>query len=428
MVDVVVSRSERLKGEVCAPPSKAYTHRTLIAALLSNGVSRISNPLSSNDTQATVRAILGFGAEVEQRETAWTVRGTMPLNRPVDPIDCAESGATLRFMTPVAALAPGTSSFNLEASLARRPINPLLRCLKQLGAACKLQNSEKGWYVEVQGGGIKGGRASIRGDISSQFISGLMFACPMAEKTTEIDVTTPVESKSYIQATAEVLDRHCVKVSISNDFRRFDIPSNQQYRQYDHEIPGDFSSAAFVLAAAAINSSSKVRVKNLDYRTTQGDKAILDILKQMGSTVYARDGYVEVEGNQLQAVEIDARNNPDLVPVCAALACYSKGTSKILNARRLRYKESDRLASLNCELNKMGAKIREGKDDLIIEGPSEMHGAVIDPHNDHRIAMACTIAALHARGRTRIQGSECVSKSYPRFFDDLRSLGADIGD
>jgi len=423
LADVVVKRSERFGGEVYAPPSKAYTHRMMIAALLSRGVSKISNPLSSDDTQATLEAIEAFGAEVELEETCWTIKGTPSLEAPKNPVDCGESGATLRFMIPVAALAPGPSTFTPGLSLSRRPLEPLLQSLKQLGAESSLQRREKGSIVRVHGGGIRGGKTSMRGDISSQFISGLLFACSRAEENTEITVTTPLESRSYVQMTLEVLEKHGVRVSASNDLRQLRVPSNQNYGPYDHKVPGDFSSASFLLAAAAI-TCSKVKVKNLDHRTAQGDKAMLGILDEMGLKVRVEDEYVEVEGKQLNAVDVDAKDIPDLVPVCVALACYSKGTSKLYNARRLRYKESDRLSSLHAELKKMGSDIKMNEDSLVIRGPCPLHGATIDPHNDHRIAMACAVAALGASGETRIRNSECVRKSYRNFFDDLRSLGA----
>ncbi|KPV63558.1 MAG: 3-phosphoshikimate 1-carboxyvinyltransferase [Candidatus Bathyarchaeota archaeon BA2] len=426
MVDVVVGKSEHLEGEVWAPPSKAYTHRMLIAASLSKGNSKILNPLVSDDTKATLRAVKAFGAKAEPKKKCWTIRGVDSLRTPKNPIDCGESGATLRFMTPVAALAPESSIFIFGSSLERRPIAPLLQSLKQLGTESSLQVKEGSSLVRIHGGGIRGGKTSIRGDISSQFISGLLFACPRAERDTEVDVTTPLESRSYVQMTIEVLSKHGIKVSASNDFTRLEIPSNQTYKPCDHEVPGDFSSAAFLLAAAAI-TSSKVKVKNLDSHSMQGDKAILDILAEMGSKLKVDDECAEIEGGQkLDAIDVDARDIPDLVPVCAVLACYSKGTSKIYNAKRLRYKESDRLASLHLELKKMGAEITMKEDGLIIKGPCTMHGATIDPHNDHRIAMACAVAALSAEGETKIQNPECVSKSYPSFFDDLRLLGANI--
>jgi len=425
LVDIVIKRSEHLEGEVYAPSSKAYTHRMLIAAFLSRGTSKISNPLVSDDTEATLEAVKAFGAEAELRENYWRIRGLDSLRTPRSPIDCGESGATLRFMVPVAALALGPSVFTFGSSLERRPIAPLLQSLKQLGAESNLQLKEGSSLVRIQGGGLRGDKTSIRGDISSQFISGLLFACPKAKKDTEISITTPLESRNYVQMTMEILDKHDIKIFASDNFTRLEIPSNQNYNPRNHEVPGDFSSAAFLLAAAAI-TSSKLKVKNLDYHTTQGDKAILDILKEMGSKVRVSNDCVEVKGEQLNAIDLDAKNIPDLVPVCAVLACYSRGTSKIYSAKRLRYKESDRLFSLHAELNKMGAEIMVKEDGLVITGPCKMHGTTIDPHNDHRIAMACTVAALAASGETKIQNSECVNKSYPRFFDDLRLLGANI--
>jgi len=421
----VVKRSERFGGEIYAPPSKAYTHRVTIAALLSNGVSKILNPLYSDDTQATLKAIEAFGAETKLEENCWTIKGTSQLKTPDNPIDCGESGATLRFMIPIAALASGPSTFTLGESLRKRPLEPLLQSLKQLGAESSLQLSEKTATVKVQGGGIKGGKTSIRGDVSSQFISGLLFACPRAEEDAEINVTTPLESRNYVQMTMEVLNKHNVKVFTSKDFRKLRVLCNQSYVPRRHMVPGDFSSAAFLLAAAAI-TSSRVKVKNLNRHTKQGDKAILNILEKMGSKVTVKDEYVEVEAKQLNAVDVDAKDIPDLVPVCASLACYSKGVSKLYNARRLRYKESDRLSSLYTELKKMGADITIVEDGLIVSGPCLLQGASINPHNDHRIAMACAIAALGASGETMIQNSECVKKSYPNFFDDLQLLGADV--
>lgn len=424
-MEAIVERTPHLEGVVSAPPSKAYTHRMLIAALLSKGTSKISNPLDSDDTQATLRAIEALGAKTELQENCWTIHGQEMLKTPDGPINCRESGSTLRFMIPVAALAPGPSTFILGSSLEKRPVAPLLDSLKQLGAESDLQQNKDGSSVKVCGGGIRGGKTSIRGDISSQFISGLLFACPKAEKDTEIAVTTMLESKGYVQMTMEILAAHGIKASVTSDFSRLLIPSNQSYSLCDHTVPGDFSSAAFLLAAAAI-TSSKITVKNLDYQTMQGDKAIVNILERMGSEVKTENKSVEVEGRQLKAVDIDAKNIPDLVPVCTVLACYAKGTSEIYNAKRLRYKESDRLDSLHAELKKMGAEIVMKEDGLIIKGPCAMHGATVNPHNDHRIAMACAVAALGARGETKIQNSECINKSYPQFFNDLRSLGANI--
>jgi 3-phosphoshikimate 1-carboxyvinyltransferase len=427
MANVVVRKADKLNGEVCAPPSKAYTQRMLITTSLSCGTSKISGPLVSDDTEAALRAVKALGAKVTVAEDCWTVKGAQPLSGARKPIDCGESGATLRFMIPVAALAPESSVFVLGKSLERRPIEPLLQSLKQLGAEAHHQRLGGKASIVVQGGGISGGKTVIRGDISSQFISGLMFACPMARTDTEIILITSLESKGYVKMTYVVLAEHGVKVHISEESNRIHIPSNQVYKPCDHRVPGDFSSAAFLLAAAAI-TNSEVSVKNLSYETEQGDKAVLGILKQMGVNGKVCPDHVEVEskGSLLKAVNVDAKDIPDLVPVCAVLACYAKGTSKIHDAYRLRYKESDRLLSLYLELKKMGAQIAIDEGSLAVKGPCALHGAVIDPHDDHRIAMACAVAALGASGETRIQNAECVRKSYPMFFDDLRVLGVDV--
>jgi len=422
-MEVTVENTNHLKGVVSAPPSKAYTHRMLIASLLSNGASKISNPLVSDDTQATLEAVKAFGAETELHENCWTINGPEKLKTPNHPIDCRESGSTLRFMIPVAALAPGHSTFLFGASFERRPVAPLLESLKELGGESAVQRN--GSSVTVCGGGIRGGKTSIRGDISSQFISGLLFACPKAKEDTEISVTTKLESKGYVEMTLEVLVKHGLEGAVNSDLSRLWIPSNQSYVPCDHTVPGDFSSAAFLLAAAAV-TSSRVTVNRLEYQTSQGDRAIVGVLEEMGASVKIGDDSVDVEGGQLVGVDIDAKDIPDLVPVCAVLACYAEGRSEIYNAKRLRYKESDRLDSISTELKKMGADITVNEDGLTINGSCPLHGATVDPHNDHRIAMACAVAALGAKGETKIQNIECINKSYPQFFSDLRLLGANV--
>ena len=425
MVDAIIKGGQRLKGEVSAPPSKSYTHRTLIAALLSNGVSQISNPLFAEDTQATLRAITAFGAKADLQDGLWRIQGAGSIETPLAPIDCGESGSTLRFILPVSALASGSSVFSLGRSLARRPLMPLLQSLRQLGVESTSRLDNETPLVEIRGGGIKGGEVTIVGDVTSQFISGLLFGCSKAETDTEIFITTPLESKNYVKMTIEILSKHGVRVFTCDEMTRLKIPSSQGYEACNHDIPGDFSSAAFLLAAAAV-TSSKLKVKNLNCHTAQGDERILSILEEAGSRIETTDDCVEVEGRGLCAIKVDAEDTPDLVPVCAPLACYSEGISKIYNAKRLRYKESDRLTLLQGELNRMGGRIMIDEDGLVIEGPCKMQGARINPHGDHRIAMACAVAALAADGETVIQNCECVSKSYPRFFEDLRLLGADV--
>jgi len=426
MVDVIVKKTEKLSGEICAPPSKSYTQRMLIAASLSNGISKVSNPLWSVDTKATLHAVTALGALVKQEEECWTVARENPLESAKQPIECGESGATLRFMIPIASLAPDPSLLVFDGSFKNRPIEPLLKSLDDLGAKAHIKKFNNKDAVLVEGGGILGGETSIPGDISSQFISGLMFACPLAKVDTEITISTPLESEDYVKMTLETLSMFGIRVDVYDRFDRLVIPANQVYKPCDCKVPGDFSSAAFLLAAAAI-TNSKVKINNLDHESQQGDTAILGILSHMGVEGKVCEDSVEILGTgDLQAVDINAKNIPDLVPVCAILACYAKGTTHISNAKRLKLKESDRLAALHAELSKMGAKITIEPDGLTIKGLSSLHGAVIDPHNDHRVAMACAVAALRAEGQTTIQDAGCVRKSYPQFFTSLKSLGAEI--
>jgi 3-phosphoshikimate 1-carboxyvinyltransferase len=425
MADVTVKKTEKLGGQVFAPPSKSYTQRMVIAAALSNGASKISNPLLSEDTEATLRAVTALGAKVAIAEGCWTIEGSKTLKGSEEPIDCGESGATLRFMIPVAALATDSSILVFRGSIEKRPVEPLLASLKELGAQAYIGKLDGLDAVFVEGSGIVGGETSIPGDVSSQFISGLMFACPKAEVDTEIMLSSPLESVDYVKMTQDVLANHGIKVPAHKD--HIHVPAGQTYMPADGRVPGDFSSASFLLAAAAI-TKSKVQINNLKYASVQGDKAIMGTLKHMGvnGKVCADSIVIEGSGNMLKPIEVDAKNIPDLVPAITVLACYAKGTSHIFGAHRLRLKESDRLESLYLELTKMGAQITIKSDGLIIEGGSPLHRAVINPHNDHRIAMACAVAALRADGETTIQNAECVRKSYPQFFTHLKQLGADV--
>ena len=425
MVKVTIKKTQKLSGQICAPPSKSYTQRMVIAAALSNGVSKVSNPLLSEDTEATLRAVTALGAKVNIVKDCWKVEGATPLKGAKEPIDCGESGATLRFMIPIAALASASSTLIFRGSIERRPVTPLLESLKELGANVFSGKLGAKAAVFVEGGGILGGKTKIQGDVSSQFISGLMFACPNAKLDTEITLTSQLESADYVRMTGHVLDIYGIKTSIEEN--RIYIPANQTYLPIDSRVPGDFSSIAFLLAAAAI-TSSKVQIKNIDYLSIQGDKAILNVLKYMGVNGKVCEDSIEIvgSGSRLNAIEINAKNIPDLVPAIAVLACYAKGTSRIFGAHRLKLKESDRLNSLYVELGKMGAHIGVDNDSLTVKGPCSLHCAEIDSHNDHRVAMACAVAALGAEGETTIRNAECVRKSYPQFFIHLRQIGADI--
>ncbi|MEM2936333.1 MAG: 3-phosphoshikimate 1-carboxyvinyltransferase [Candidatus Bathyarchaeia archaeon] len=426
MTNLIVRKTENLSGTVEAPPSKAYTHRALIAASLSEGRSSIQKPLFCDDTMATIKGCSLLGAKIRRVKGSLMMDGTPRPVTPKDIIHCGGSASTIRFLTPLCSLADGISVLTGNEGLRRRPMEPLLDALRQLGVQCYSTQGDGYPPVVVFGGGIRGGGASIRGDISSQFVSGLLFGTPKAERDTEIVVTTQLESKPYVTMTLDILQKHGIKIGSSPDYGRFSVPCGQAYTPFNHIIEGDYSSAAFLLAAAAI-TNSHVKITNLRRDTLQGDRKLIEILQEMGFQVKMGEDYVETLGaNQgLKGIEVDLRDMPDLVPVCAALACHAHGETVIRGAGRLRLKESDRIASLSIELRKMGGKIMESEEGFIIQG-GRLHGAEIDSHNDHRIAMACAVAALGAEGITTIRRIECVDKSYPDFVKDLLSLGGEV--
>jgi len=426
MTNLYITKSPKLAGRIKAPPSKAYTHRALITALLSDGASEIYDPLICDDTVATLEACEAFGASVKPKLNKIVVKGSLHLKTPDDAINCRESGSTIRFMTPIAALPSGITILTGGSSLRRRPIGELLEALSKLGVKCYSTREDGYPPVVVFGGGIQGGETSIVGHVSSQYVSGLLFACPRASKDTEIHVVTPLESKPYVKLTMEVLATQGIQIEASPNLQKFHIPAQQMYAPSDYKIPGDYSSAAFLLAAGAI-TKSKVVLTNLSKKTTQADVAIIQILQEMGVNIKVEENSVEIDGgNRLKNFSLDASATPDLVPVCAVLACYAEGQTRISHAKRLRIKESDRLSATRSELTKMGANITETKDGLLIQGPSKLRGCEIDPHNDHRIAMACAAAALGAGGVTIIKDSQCINKSYPQFVHDLKNLGAKV--
>jgi 3-phosphoshikimate 1-carboxyvinyltransferase len=245
----------------------------------------------------------------------------------------------------------------------------------------------------------------------------------LAQEETEIRVTNRLESKPYVSLTISILEKHGIKIEASTNLRKFRIPSNQRYKTATHIVPGDYSSAAFLMAAAAITGSS-IGIDNLV--PGQPDSSILLYLHQMGISIETVENRVQISGGDLAGIEVDARDCPDLVPVIAALGCKAEGITRIIQAKRLRYKESDRLSSIAQELQKFGVRISEDNESLTVVGSKTLVGAKVDTHQDHRIAMACTILGLTSKGRTEINHTECVEKSYPRFFKDLGSLGGRV--
>lgn len=415
---VTIIPTRALSGDVTAPPSKAQTHRALVAGLLSQGTTTINNPLSCNDTEATANAVSILGAEVGRRPGVWLVGGKGKPNPPTDEIQCGESGVTLRFMIPIISLTGAAATLRALPSLLKRPLQPLIDAMEQLGVKVTVNRDS----IIVEGGPPKGRVVRLPGDVSSQFISGILFAGPYLEQGLSLEITSHVESGSYLKLTIETLKLHRIAVQANMEMSLLEIPPRQRYRATEHSISGDYSSAAFFLAAAPI-ARSKILVRNLPKTTFEPDSAILRILSEMGVGTSSLDNGLLVHGDRMRATSSDISDCPDLGPIIATLGCYADGETKISGAARLRYKESDRLAAITEELNSLGANIIETEDGLIVHGPSQLHGGRVKAHGDHRIAMALSVAALGASNEVEIEEAECVSKSYPNFFNDLRSLG-----
>ncbi|MBN2014634.1 MAG: 3-phosphoshikimate 1-carboxyvinyltransferase [Candidatus Altiarchaeota archaeon] len=411
-----------LRGVVSAPPSKSLTHRAVIVASLAGGRSRIDNALIAADTLASVEACKVIGSRIRVEGNKLSVEGVGGRPRlPEKTIDVGNSGTTLRIMSAVVSLCSGAVTLTGDESIRKRPMQPLLTALSELGV--KTSSAEGKPPITVEGP-LKGGVCRIRGDVSSQFISGLLIVAPLAEEDVRVKLSTPPISKPYIDLTVDGMKKSGVLVEKEAD--GFFIPSGQRYSARDHVIEGDYSSAAFILAAAAL-TGSEVTVKGLSSDSLQGDRAIIDVLERMGAEISLRADKVKVlSGSGLRGVELDMGDTPDLVPITAVLGALAEGRTLIQNVAHLRFKESDRLRAVASELAKMGARIQEKKDGLVIDGVDSLKGAKVSGWNDHRIVMSLAVAGLRAEGETTIDSAESMDVSFPGFVSVMEGLGADV--
>lgn len=393
-MSVVKIENSILRGRVTVPASKSVAHRAMICSFLAGG-GNVSPLVSSKDMQATAQAI-----------------GS--LKNGGDVCDCIESGSTLRFMIPVAAALGKTVTFVGSGKLPNRPIGDYLRLLPQHGVTCE---SEGGLPLKISGK-LTAGTFEIAGNVSSQYITGLMLALPVLDGDSEIVLTTPLQSKPYVDMTVDVLKRYGVDVAETE--RGYFVRGNQRFTVQDFMVEGDWSQAAFFLAAGAIGGD--VTVDGLNIGSTQGDKRIVEVIKKFGAKVTVTENSVHAEKSALCGITLDASDIPDMVPTVAVLAAFASGTTVIKGAERLRYKESDRIESVVANMKKMGVDVTETSDGMIING-SAVHGADIDGYNDHRIVMAFSVAGLFADGVTTITDCESINKSYPDFFEDYNRIG-----
>jgi len=419
-------RPSKLAGEVVAPPSKSYTHRAFAVGLLAKGESKITDPLIGLDTQATIDATEILGAKISNIDETWIVQGTGGKLEPkTDLIDAKNSGTTIRIMSAIASLSRKPIRLTGDESIRKRPMGPLIDALVKLGAKAKCEGPN-GRPPVVVGGGLAGGDVEITGAVSSQFISALLIACPYARDDVSLSVAEEPRSKPYIEMTLEVLEAAGAKIKRNRSLTDFKMDGRQVFRPLEMRIPGDFSSAAFVLGAAAL-TGSRVAVSNLNVRGAQGDKRIVDLLKEFGADVKVRGETVEVAGaGGLNGVDADCGDNPDLVPILSVLGSVADGRTKLTNIPHLRFKETDRLRALATELKKLGAEVEELPDEIRLNGVKQLKGAKLQSYGDHRMAMALGVAGLVAKGETIIEGAESIAVSYPGFVEDMRKLGAQL--
>jgi len=418
-----------LKGEVLAPPSKSYTHRAVVMASLAEQTI-VKRPLLSADTTATIRACEALGAVIREIGDSLIVDGVK--GKPSVPdsiIDVANSGTTLRLLMAVSALCDGTTVLTGDDSIRTRPNTPLIDVLNQLGA-CVISTRDNGMApIEVKGP-MAGGEAVMDGSISSQFFSALLMACPLCQARTVVKVDGELKSRPYVEITIEMLESAGIEIELVEDDKghlSFIIPPNQSYELTEYTVytvPGDFSSASYLLAAGAL-AGGGITVGGL-FPNKQGDAAIIPILQDMGANLeWDRErGEVRVNKSRLTGVTVDVGMTPDLVPTLAVLGALSGGEMVIENAGHVRFKETDRLHAMTVELGKMGVEITEEPDRLVIRGGG-LHGARVSGWHDHRIVMALSVAGMVA-GDTIIDTAESVDISYPGFFEAMKLLGGDI--
>ncbi len=421
-MNITIKHSEKLQGTVTAPPSKSYTHRAIIIASLADGKSIINNALISADTMASVNACRAVGADIEVRGDTIIVDGVKGSpTLPEKTIDVENSGTTIRIMTAVAGLCHGKVTLTGDESIRNRPMQSILNALEELGARTSSMNGKPPVMVE---GPSSGGPCKIAGDVSSQFISGLLIAAPCMAEDTQILITTEPKSRPYIDLTLDVMEEFGATAKLYEN--KFYIRGDQEYKAKDYGIEGDYSSGAFILAAASLLESD-VTVKNLFMESKQGDREIISILKKMGVDLKINRNEIRILGNgMLKGIELDMSDMPDLVPIVAVLGSVARGKTLIKNVGHLRYKESDRLKAISAELRKMGARIKERKDELEIEGIDFLKGTRLHGWSDHRIVMALAVAGLRAKGETTIDNAESIDISFPDFVDVMKKLGSNI--
>ncbi len=419
----VTIHPSKLKGAIQAPASKSSMQRALAAALLSNGQTTILNPGHSNDDKAAIEIIKALGAEVIIRDEQVIVNSFDVLPR-TNEINCSESGLAIRMFTPIIALSEKEITINGEGSLLERPMDFFDDILPQLGVKIKSNGGKLPLIIQ---GPLQPKNIEVDGSLSSQFLTGLLMAYGAANAEDVSIKVNNLKSKPYIDLTLDVMKRFGLKVPANNNYEEFffdDSTHNSQLTTHNYTVEGDWSGAAFLLVAGAI--AGPITIRGLDLSSTQADKAIIDALMAANAGIAMDSKGIQLHPVEMDAFYFDATDCPDLFPPLVALAAYCKGTTTIKGVSRLTHKESNRAITLQDEFDKMGVTIDLEGDDMMIHGGGIVKGADVHTHHDHRIAMACAVAALKADSEMVIEEAQAVKKSYPDFWNDLDVLGAEI--
>ena len=421
-------RPGKLNGTIEIPPSKSYSHRAVIAvALAENGKkSKIDNLKFSVDITTTTDIMENWGAEIGRFESALEIIGNGGKVAPRDKyVQCNESGSTIRFLIPVGITSENELIFDGKGKLVDRPLDSYYRIFDKQGLKYETTGGKLPLTVN---GKLKPGNYEIDGNISSQFITGLLYALPLLEGDSKLIINKNLESKGYVDLTLEILKLAGIEI-VNNDYKSFDIRGNQTYKPFDYTVEGDYSQVAFWIVAGIIsaNRDNEVKCFHVNKNSLQGDREIIEIVTRMGAKLEIFDDYVIVKPSKTKGTVIDISQCPDIGPVLTVLAALSEGETRIINGERLRIKESDRITSIKTELNKLGGNVSEEGDSLIIQGVEGFRGGItVNAWNDHRIAMSLAIASTRCEKEIILEEAESVRKSYPHFWDDFEKMGGEI--
>jgi len=415
-------RCERstLRGAVDIPGSKSHTIRAVAIACLAEGESRIRRPLESADARSALGAFTQLGAQVRETPDEWRITGTGgDLRAPGSSIDVGNSGTTMNVaLGACALLKSGQVLLTGDHQIQRRSSAVLMKSLNDLGAQVRDLKGTGCAPFEVRGT-LRGGETSIEAT-SSQFVTSLLMAAPLAAGDSHIRVPL-LNERPYVGMTLDWLAKQGIRIEAADDWSYFRVPGGQKFRPVDRRIPADFSSATFFLAAGALPGNA-VECRGLDYTDTQGDKTIVEYLRQMGAEVFVDRESIRVSAQNLVGCKLDINATPDALPMLAVLACFARGETRLVNVPQARAKETDRIAVMREELSKMGADIEELADGLVIR-ESRLRGSTVHSHDDHRVVMSLAVAATQAEGATVIEHAEAMSVTYPGFAASLRALG-----